>query len=501
MNGIIANKQVQVIILIAALMGVAFYTGVFPTGQFGTGLDLNTDTVSMEGLDDWHGNHEDSEFPELIMFPQIEKLVTAWYKDPGDGAGDDSVALTMYGEISVEYPPRIGWDAKDGWYRVTVADESTNGEFSKIILETGDGANSYTNKDYIGSTSGAIGRQVLYEHKTGSFFGLFPDGVSKTLHPVTFTLSGPHIGGIRVEQITVFTRLLWPDSEPIVTSSDEVYLVSGEGSIEFSSEATNYAPGDVVTVEVDTGHSGMSQEGAANERWKVVFYNSQSVSEYEEMIADNLNGFKVNFAIPIDAQTGKCEVKLYNPLFVQDSSIFYTLSKEDIAKVPTLKSITFDKTKYRLGDTVKVTFEGTPNPLGTNTISGFEIWAKHGTTGTDMVSGWDDTYVVVGESNKQTIEVKPAKGNLYLEIKACAFDGATTTNLPYGLPSNIIAKTVYIEDDTPENLDIMWIIAIIIIIIAIAIIAILPLPNQYKIILGMLVTVVILVYMWFTYLY
>ena len=501
MIGIIANKKVQVIILIAALIGVAFYTGVFPTGQFGTGLDLNTDTVSIEGLDEWYGCQEESEFPELIIYPSIDKLVTAWYSD--EDSTTDSVALTVQGEISIKHPPWIGWDAEDAWYRVTIADESTDGEFDKIILETG-GPNEKTDNDYVSYTGGATGTQELYENKDGEWMtGTFPTGVSKILPAITFTLDGPHTGGLRIEMITVFSRVLWANSEPFVVARDEIYLVSGKGKIELANQdISNYAAGQTIAVKVDTGFSGKAQEGEEPLPWTVNFYGSDGILESSYPVGDNRVGYTVNHVIPADARTGECKVTLWNPLFLQDERVVYTLSEEDLEKVPVLteSNMVFDKSKYMLGDVITLKLTGTPNTIeGNSDVVGFKVWARHGKSGVDYLDGYDGTYVPCNDGFSATMKMTPRIGDVYILVEAIAFDGRdfdASANLPYGLPSNMARKSIYVEDEIPPTDLMMMYIIMVLVIVVLAIVAfILPIGIQYKAIIILLGVVGIIIYL------
>ena len=487
---IIADKRLVVLILVAALL-ILGASGYIKLGMYGVTFPVNTVTQSISA-NDWIGNdinakarETDEEFNELIIYPEkTGVLVTAWQD------GGESVPVTIHGTLHTEDPMLLDWEPREGWYKISI---NEGGGFSKVILETG-GDNAFTDTTYIAEVSGQYGTNPYYTYTDGGFLGLFPASVSKMIPPVVFTLKDPHVGALRVEQITVFKHLWGLLTEIKTTSIDELYLASGAGSITLTNPTTRLIAGvDTARFSVDVGYSGLTQPGtdATGNMWVLSVYDTAGSRVHYEGIVDNKVNRIINYAIPSDAKTGQWTAVLSNQLFDQDDVIFFSISIEDLAKAPDIKPMIFDKPKYALGETVTVTLEGIPNSAGTGVIHGFTVWAKHGADSVDYLSGWEGKYVTTTLENTAVISLNPAKGNTYLEVKVVAYDAP----LPDGLFSELITQSVYIQDDMPPPISddpLPFIIAIIICVSAIVLFFVAPIPLNIRaliLVLGILIAV------------
>jgi len=480
MIGILNNKNIQIAAIVLLLIGVGFYTGIFSMSII-TNDQCTTEHKwnPTEADCNWVGNAREH-YEELILYPQDTiELVTAWQ------TGADSVPVTVSGEVTQVKPCVGGWNVEDGWYLV----EMNTGSGWTRILETGDGANSYTDSAIIKGFVGSPSVQKYADTPIGGI--LFPqwfgDFIHRSMKSIVFELSGPRVGALRVTQMTNYWEPYHLTPTPLASSIDHIYLISGAGDLTLVDPKTRYIAGvDSVQFNVNTGASGQTQgEGNEHLGWTLSLHDSNGDLAKEWLIPDNSRGVIKSFPIPEDAvnegQSHKWTATLNNALFDQKEVKTFVITKAELEQCPDIKQITFSKSKYMLGDTVTLNMEGIPNTIkGNGIIDGFEVTISYG-GGTDWVGEYHD-YYVSASNNKGSVVFKPIRGDIKLVAEVWAFDGTPTSG---GLMSEKSYAEVYVQDEVPQLEGGIWVfvIAIIIGVIMLVVGAMLPMNVYIKMLL------------------
>jgi|GEM_PF-4206586 len=502
-------KRILMFIIIVALAFALLFSGVIPftifgDGEYHTGLTeddvKNRETqhfktactkILGQELGCWYGNCE-KDYEELIQAPfNNDPVVTSWK------SGEESVTIVMQGSIQyLGTPTPSYWGADEGWY---VVDYTSNGVTWKTILDTGEGT---ADKDYIGHVSGSMSRQK-YTDRTGIGLPGFPWPVLEfnDIKPVSFNMKNPHVGALRIRQMSQFKSILGTKIVP--TSEDYCFLISGEGDLRIVNQQTVYEEGQTITFEVDTYYSGQTQGGSeSGNGWELRVYDADGSRVQTWDIADDQRNVKKSFTIPAGAYnpsgSNTWKVELWNTLFNQDEEYFFAIGEGMSEAMPGTPTITFNQEEYDKGDTVVVTFESEPNPKGRNTIDSFFVRIIYGTTGTNYVAGYPKHINAYNE--QATVSFTPQFGDEYVTIKVNAFDAPENQG---GIPSEMATESIWIKEeyDEPDQginwllIGICFVIALLIAVIAFAFVPGLPL----KIIVTILgIVIAVLVYLVFS---
>lgn len=429
----------------------------------------------------WKGNAL-VQYPELIMNPNNMPIVTSMYA----GQNDDSVPITLSANIEYLGIPFQYWTPDWGWYQVDVKYSVT--DVWHTIINT---LNDQVDDNVVAYVTGVTVKTHYFDYDGNPIIGFY---AIKMLAPIVFALKGPMVAVMRVRQMTEFSALLGAIRETHETSVDYTFCVSGKGEINLIDEPNSgrYIAGvDTVKISATTGYSGYTQGGnVSSDRWTLTIYDNFGTPKKTWTIADDRhntrydkNSALLDFKIPIDAVSSDTDHTWYailrNTLFDQDVKIWFVITKEELAKCPSMKPIKFSKSEYNMGDTVSITFEGIPNPLGKNDIDGFLIALRYGNFHSmDFVEDYDYKYVS-SSGDTLTISFVSAKGDTYLSVEAYAFDYPKDIG---GLMSGKEQAQVWIKDKehapiTDNLLPIIVALAIFFIILAIAIVA--PIPGGW----------------------
>lgn len=446
-------------VIYAPLQTLDMYDTGFGWSDINNGETLHIQTAQnlVGELGAWYGNTAE-DYTELILEPSNNNpVVTVWR----DTSGADSVPITIYGVCSYAGPVGPYWEAKYGWYRVFIKTSPLQTSWKKII----DTENNMVDDEYISYVTGKTTKQLYATEHGWSYaswllpiVGVFNTNIHKKLDPIVFSLKGSHVGVMKVEQVTEF----WGapgHSETGVTSRDWTFLISGKGDVSIVDEKTRYIAGeDTIKFRVNTKYSGKTQGGEwANDGWELTVFDNKGSIRKTWKIADDtwnnrydINGQLLDYQIPSDAVSSGAShtwsVVLTNTLFEQDDEAFFAITKEELAKAPGIKPITFGENQYNLGDTVEIIFEGIPNPSGTNRVDGFLVNILYGQDGTDYIQDFHLKYVSA-TNNKRTITFQAAKGDTYITVEAWAFDAPETTG---GVMSEKETGQVWVKDKEHE---------------------------------------------------
>jgi len=497
------------IIVVLLLVGASF-AGIIPLGLFGdgeyhTGISMsqvnNCETERLKtGVTEllWqevgahYGNIEVG-YSELIQTPfDNGPVVTAM----SSGEGKRSVSITVQGTLTfvgiantVSY-----WSAKHGWY---IVEMSTDGILWTPIIDT---QTNNIDQSIVGDVSGATSEQNYYNYNPMPIPGFPTPILAKAILPFSFNIKDTQVGAIRVKQMTEYYALGGLKKKVVATSIDYAFLISGEGNVDIVDPQTRYIAGeDTIRFSVDTGYSGTTQGGTyTGLGWelKVKDNNGDTVKTWylgddKTNARRDKNGNLLDYAIPSNAviagQSHMWSVVLTNTLFKQDDETFFAITKDELLMAPDIKPITFSAEEYELGDTVVITLEGVPNPLGRDTIDGFIVNVLYGKDGVDYVLDYHNKYISSTGSTTATISFTVAKGDKYVTVEAWAFDYPESQG---GIMSEKVMGQVWVKENSegPPEAGINWLgIAICAIIAVIGFIVAIFMPNPY---LKMLVAII-----------
>jgi len=515
------NKSIIIAIGIIILLCMGFLTGFIPlkqlsVGDWKTGLNRedfnNCDTFHygractekyFQTVGCWYGNAEGGN-TELIHFPEANftPLVTSMYPNEHSQPLTINGGITYFGLPSIPFFQRT-WDGDYGWYEI---DFTTNGITWDTVFNSKTGvANSW-----VTHVTGPTGK-IFYTDPSTTFdipkiFELYNGVVCQRLLPITISFEGPHVGVLRVKQITVFEQLFGLiESDPYCTSADYVFLVSGDGTFTFDRQDRLYEEGETVEIKCNVGFSGATQlwdssgNDVSTKGWTLKIWdnsNSGGTPFKTFNIPDGNDAFKCTFTIPEGAYDSDGDNQwvavLENTLFEQEHKEFFAIAPGMREQAPSLPTYEFDKDKYNLGDTVNCLISSEPNPLGSNKI--YEFWVKVYYEGdsTATYPGYP-TYLQTNGGTSVTISFKPAYGDKKCVVEAVAFDGPHNQG---GIPSGVYSTQIYIQDEflPPEDITWTYVVCILIVIVfAILAFAVPTIPMNYRIlifIMGILIAVV-----------
>ena len=530
---ILGNKKIiAVAVLALILVGIGAFAplSIFGDGEYHTGISMDiinncetehhkvaTTWWGLPGLSQdmgaWYGNIE-TDYTELINVPfDNGPVVTAIRNEEGVR----SLSIGMEGTLTYlgAGTHTTWWWPDTGWYIVEVSSTGFATSWDPILnTKTG-----YIDHSIIGDVSGSLSAQKYQEEIPGPFSGI--PGIPNvspiamcSIHSVHFNLKGPHVGAIRIRQMTEFKAAAGMQSTTETVSTDYCLMISGTGTVDIVDEMEQYVAGrDTVKFRVTTGYSGQTQSqfsGGPTSGWELQLYNNVGTRvKTWEIDDDKLNtrydktGALLDFAIPEDAvEPGVDRIwtaKLCNTLFEQDRITTFVITKEEEEQCPGIMPIQVDKSSYNLGDTVVITLEGIPEPLGRNTIAGFYVTIYYGKSGLDFIEGYDGKYIT-SSGNTKTISIIPSKGDIYITIEARAFDYPKDQG---GLMSGRATRQIWIKEKEspplPEEFD--WVgILVVSLIVIIGIIAgiALPVSLYIKILIPIISAIVaIIVYLTF----
>lgn len=484
------NKNIIIAAGIAFILLIGIFGGplfdILGDGEYHTGFDWsdinNGETKSIKcgcGAYEtgcWYGNI-DPDYTELIRIPMNNNPVVTEMKDT---LGGDSVPISIYGSISqsTDTIPRY-WSPDYGWYKVEII--YNPGGTPVEIINTKD---NRVNQEIATIVSGTTTKQRYSEVVED---GLYTD----TIDPIEFKIKGRHVGILKVTQMTEFEALFGTQHMTQASSVDYSFLISGFGTVQIVNDVGRYLEGETIQFEVNTGYSGSTQGGEwQNDGWQLEIRDSSgSVRKTWNIADDQMGGRKdkqgndLKYTIPADCWnddgSNKWTVVLTNRLFVQDYKTYFTISKEEAAKAPEMKSITYDKDKYNLGDHVNITFTGEPNYEGTGDVHGFFVQIRYGTSGAIFYPGYEGTYITTNSGNSRTINIRPAKGDISMVVEAWAFDDYEYEG---GRMSEKMTSSFWVEDEDRSQVGNFWLIVICIAIVTFfALIALLvPMPTGLR---------------------
>lgn len=426
------KKLIMGIAVVALLIGAVFFVTVTPLSMYGTGLVLNTDTQNFGRFRGVTGITT-SEFVDEDLY------VTSWQPD------GRSIKVVCSGSATYEKGyAGSGWIGKY-WYVVEMKDQ--NQDWTEIIWK-----GNY-NRDVVHFTQGDCLEKkfpgIQYGNPTDDWACPSSD-TTLTGESIAFYVKGIHVGGIRVKLMMKFRY--WEGWSNVVKTKeilhDEAYLISGAGDLAIVGEQTVYEEGDTITFEVDTGYSGTTQ-GTSGEGWELRVYNSDGNEVKTWNIADDKRNLRKSYTIPDDAYklhgSNIWKVELWNVLFNQKETEFYTIGLGMMEQIPGIPVISFDKTVYEQGDTCTVAMISEPNPLGRDAIYEFYVkayWQGH--IGSTYVYG---PAFVSASGNSATVSFTLADGDKYLIVEASAWDAPSGQG---GLMSETGKSMVYVKDANPE---------------------------------------------------
>lgn len=498
-------KKIIIIIAIAAallLITSAFFAGLLPLGifddgEYHTGF-TNDDVNNCETIHCtkgcygvggdwgcWHGNIIE-DYDELIFSPHNNApIVTSMSR----GGGERSIEIVAHGNLV--YDALFGiWTPKWGWYVVDIKYSKT--DRWETIINTKD---NQVDESIVAFVSGSTSKQKYYDRSGGVTIPGLVVADMKTLNPIGFSLKGPQVGILRVQQRTEFTALFGTLKETHTTSEDYAFLISGTGNVEIVGEQTRYIEGiDTVKFRVDTGYSGYTQGGVYIDRgWELKIYDNYGDLKTKWDIADDKqgtrydkNGVLLDYDIPSGSfnpvGSNTWTAVLTNTLFNQDDETFFSISVEALLQAPDIKPIKFGEDEYHMGNTVMVYLEGIPNPAGRNNIDGFLVNILYGGDGSDYVENYHQKYVS-SSGNIATISFRASKGDTYVTVEAWAFDGPESEG---GIMSGKETSQVWIKDKEHEPVVTDWlplVCAILVFVVFLAIGILVPAPWLIKVII------------------
>jgi len=494
-------KNVLIILgIIFVLVFTCLFAGVIPLnivgGEYHTGISMyqvnNCETEHHKCATTWVGWWEEGSWYGNIQLGNTELINVPFNNGPVvtamvSGEGKRSMPITMNGDVTfvgLAYSLSHWWP-DTGWYTV---EYSTNGITWTPILDTSTGS---ADSSMIGDISGPMGKQKYCEENTGGVIPIYTGPTAlATINPVSFNIKDSHVGALRIRQITEFKAWAGAETSVEISSTDYVFLISGAGDVKIVDPKVRYIAGeDTIRFKVDTGYSGITQDGTTTTGWDLKIYNNNGNCVKTWEIDDDKfncrydrNGNLLDYDIPSDAvepgQSHTWSVVLTNKLFNQDDETFFAITQEELEGAPDIVNpIKFSKKQYEIGDDVVITLEGIPNPDGRDNIDGFLVNIMYGTDGTDYILNYHNKYVKA-TGDDATISFTASKGDTYITVEAWAFDYPESQG---GIMSETATGQVWIKEKlNPPIYQINWLlVAILALIMVIGVLIGVFMPNIY----------------------
>jgi len=445
------NKVLVILALIIMTVVVLASLGYLPLA-----ITVNTTTTAYKYF---NNNFYGIIPPELT---DETDLVTAWK------TGGNSVKLVVGGASQIRSDLELGVGRY--FYQIYIVDQDHPTPYPIMWY------NNY-NRDYIhitAPTTGFFGMDLFAGHtyvRTGGSLYTFDPftgtnikttiGCDASFPPIpmggaTFLagsygieIKNPHVGKLIVQLwCELANSLANHDQYPYLMLQDEVKLLDGTGKLSIRDAKTVYEEEQTIHFLVDTGYSGKRQGGEyADDGWELRVYDAKGTRRQTWTIADDQHGIDKAYLIPDGAydSTGynTWKVELWNTLFNQYETYFFTIGKGMTNQIPGMPTITFDKTYYNMGDICYATIVSVPNSQGRNTINEFFVRAYYQDEPINYLYG---PVYVKASGNQIVVSFSLPKGDRNCVVEANAFDAPHDQG---GLASETGKRTVFVKDKNP----------------------------------------------------
>jgi len=422
----IGKKGIAIVVIAILLFVLVLKFDVLSMETYGTGIPESTVnwmvTEQLKPVEEWQGNVEPG-YTELIMDSGNDPIVTSYKDDPNVLSEQIAVqgTLTWKGGMFGWFMPQKGYYSIDymsninsGWNNIAT------GDFS---------GTTYVNTEYILIEGGLIGL-----HNYDTFFGGADD--HQYIPAFTFKIKGQHVGALRIDVHSRFTRTFPYDQWDAVTSRDYVYLVSGEGHINIVGHTQYDVPmfemDETVPIHVVCDYSGSTAQGEGNwELWCHPQASEHPLGNFRIASFSDMSDVVYNWNLPDGIwfrgmSDSKIKLKLRNTLFAQDEVMVNTIDLK--ANAPPTPTVSLDTYNPLVGDSVTVTGKCYTNEQTYEEIEKFMIRVIY--TDNNQEIGYWTNIEAVGQdpsSYEKTFTVGRA-GPIRIQVWAHDVAGRETVN-------------------------------------------------------------------------